>query len=204
MKKIFWVVSALLALGLAAFGLLVLRQQATAATVAERLPVNTRLGGELALPSTLGHPVNLKDWRGKVVLLDFGYTTCPDVCPTVLARLRQVLKELGPEAAQVQVVFVSFDPARDSLEHLRAYLKFFDPRMVGATGSEAEIAALARRYGVVYLKDEQGSAAGYGYSHSDYIYLLDTEGRVRKLYDGKATSKDMTDDIHALLPHGLF
>lgn len=195
MKKT--VVAALLGVALlgAGFGFWQVQARATAL---QALPVNTRLGGELVLPSTLGHPVDLKSYRGKVVLLTFGFTSCPDVCPTVMARLRQVLKGLGPEADRVQVLFVSFDPARDSLDHLKQYVGYFDPRMVGATGSEAEVAAVAKRYGVIYIKEDTGSAAGYGFAHSDYIYLIDAEGNVRKLYDTHASTSEIQADVATL------
>lgn len=163
------------------------------------LPVNAKLGGNFILPSTLGRPLNLKDLRGKVVLLNFGFTSCPDVCPTVLARLRQTLKDMGPEADQVQVVFASFDPARDTLAHMKPYLAYFDPGIIGVTGSEAEVAAVAKQYGVVYIREELDSAVGYGFAHSDYIYLIDPAGRVRKLYDSRAGSEEMQADARALL-----
>lgn len=172
----------------------------------ELLPVNTRMGGNFILPSTLGRPLDMASLHGKVVLLNFGFTSCPDVCPLVLARLRQVLKELGPDAAHTQVVFVSFDPARDTLPVLTAYVQHFSPDIIGVTGTEAGIASVAARYGVVYLKENSGSASGYGFAHSDYIYLLDAQGRVRKLYASDAKTMDMTADVRLLLraDRGLF
>lgn len=166
---------------------------------ADALPVNTRMGGDFVLPSTRDVPLELRQLRGKVVLLNFGFASCPDVCPTVLARLRQVIGELGPDAARAQVVFVSFDPARDTMAHLKGYVAHFHPDIIGATGSDAEIVAVAKKYGVVYLKEDTGSAAGYGFAHSDYIYLLDTEGRVRKLYDNQAPTTQISADVRTLL-----
>lgn len=164
----------------------------------QQLPVNTKMGGDFVLPSTLGHPLDTRTLRGKVVLLDFGFTSCPDVCPLVLARLRQVLKELGPEAAATQVLFVSFDPVRDTLPNLTAYVRHFHPDIIGATGTEAEIATVAAEYGVVYLKESSGSAAGYNFAHSDYIYLIDSKGHVRKLYDSKAPTSEIAADVRLL------
>lgn len=166
---------------------------------AEALPVNTRLGGDFLLPSTRGDLLDTARLRGKVVLLNFGFTSCPDVCPMVLARLKQVLAELGPDAASTQVVFVSFDPERDSVEHMKPYLAHFDPAIIGATGSTDEIAAVARQYGVIYAKQDSGSAAGYAFAHSDFIYLIDPAGRVRKLYDTKAPTTEITADVRTLL-----
>lgn len=164
----------------------------------ELLPVNTRMGGDFVLPSSLGHPLDTRQLRGKVVLLNFGFTSCPDVCPLVLARLREVRRELGRDAAGVQVVFVSFDPARDTLANLKLYVQHFSPDFIGATGSDAQIAQVAARYGVVYLKENTGSASGYGFAHSDYIYLIDADGHVRKLYDSKARPDAIVSDIRLL------
>lgn len=164
----------------------------------EALPVNTRMGGDFTLPATRGQLLDTRSLRGKVVLLNFGFTSCPDVCPLVLARLRQVVKTLGTDAAGVQVLFVSFDPARDRLPGLKAYVEHFDPGFLGATGTEAEIATVAARYGVVYLREDTGSAAGYGFAHSDYIYLIDGAGHVRKLYDAHARTDEIAADVRLL------
>lgn len=166
---------------------------------AESLPVNARMGGDFVLASTRDVPLDTRQLRGKVVLLNFGFASCPDVCPTVLARLRQVILELGADAASAQVVFVSFDPERDTLELLKGYVAHFHPDIIGATGSAAQIAAVGKQYGVVYMKEDTGSAAGYGFAHSDYIYLLDTEGRVRKLYDNRTPTTDISRDVRTLL-----
>lgn len=166
---------------------------------ADALPVNMRMGGDFVLPSTRGAPLDTRQLRGKVVLLNFGFASCPDVCPMVLARLRQVMSELGADGARTQVVFVSFDPARDTVAQLKGYVSHFHPAIIGATGTEAEIAAVTRQYGVVYMKEDTGSAAGYGFAHSDYIYLLDTQGRVRKLYDNRTPTTEMSRDVRTLL-----
>lgn len=165
----------------------------------EALPINHQLGGDFVLPSTRNQPLDTKDLRGKVVLINFGFTSCPDVCPMVLAKLKQVLAELGTEAGATQVVFISFDPERDNLTHLKAYVEHFDPRIIGATGSLTDVAVVARQYGVVYLKQASGSAAGDGFTHSDYIYLADQQGRIRKLYDTKAEPSQIVADVRGLL-----
>ena len=126
-------VMAALVLALAIAALVTLSWQAKKQTL-KLLPVNTRMGGNFILSSTLGRPLDMASLRGKMVLLNFGFTSCPDVCPLVLARLRQVLKELGPDAARTQVVFVSFDPARDTLPVLTAYVQHFSPGIVGVDG----------------------------------------------------------------------
>ena len=185
------------ALALALVVLLALQWQVRRQAL-ERLPVNSRMGGDFVLPSTLGQPLDTRTLRGKIVLLNFGFTSCPDVCPMVLARLRQTVKELGEDAANVQVVFVSFDPARDTLPVLKGYVQHFDPAFIGATGTEVQVAQTAARYGVVFLQEKGGSAAGYGFAHSDYIYLLDGEGRVRKLYANDARTTEIADDVRLL------
>jgi protein SCO1/2 len=108
------------------------------------------------------------------------------------------MKELGDAAAGVQVVFVSFDPARDTLPDLKLYVTHYDPDFIGATGTDAQVATVAAQYGVVYLKEASGSAAGYNFVHSDYIYLIDGRGRLRKLYDSKAPTSEITDDVRLL------
>ncbi|PIE42125.1 MAG: photosynthetic protein synthase I [Gammaproteobacteria bacterium] len=170
------------------------------------LPVNTRLGGDIELPSTLagadGQPgkiARLSDFRGKVVLLNFGYTSCPDICPMVLARMAQIVKRLGDQANQVQGVFVSFDSKRDSAERLKEYIAYFNRHFVGFTGTEEQIAAATRQYAVIYKAQQSDSAAGVLYSHSDYIYLLDREGRVRALFATDTPLQQMVQDVRSLL-----
>ncbi len=167
--------------------------------VASSLPVNTRLGGDFELPSTLDDSTRLSDFKGKVVLLNFGYTHCPDICPMVLNRMASLLNELGEERARVQPVFVTFDPARDTRERLREYLAYFGDDFVGFTGSEEQLAKVARQYGVVAIPQQSDSAAGTLFTHSDYIYLLDQQGRVRALFAKSDAMDDMVEDVESLL-----
>lgn len=164
------------------------------------LPINALLGGEFELPSTLERPLKLSELKGKVVLLNFGYTTCPDICPMVLARLTHVLKLLPEsEVEQVQTLFVTFDPERDTVPHLQKYLEFFHPSMIGMTGELSEIEKVGKQYGVVFIKQDVNTDAGYLYAHSDYVYLLDKQGRIRKLYSKDDSNEDMVADIRGLL-----
>ncbi|HJW26253.1 MAG TPA: SCO family protein [Rhodocyclaceae bacterium] len=134
------------------------------------------VGGDFTLHSGDG-PVSLAKFRGKVVLLNFGYTYCPDICPTALTSLAAALNQLAPaEAERVAVLFVSVDPERDTPAHLKDYVAFFDPRMVGLTGTPAEVAAVARQYGVFYAKHKSESAAGYVVDHSSETYLIGPDG----------------------------
>ncbi len=140
------------------------------------------IGGAFTLESAAG-PVSLKDFEGKVVAIYFGYTHCPDICPTSLASLAAAIAELTPaEQAQVQGVFISVDPERDNPQRASEYAKAFHPGFAGLTGSEEAIAEVAKRYFVLYEKVEmEDSAMGYAVDHSSIVYVLDRDGKVRTL-----------------------
>ena len=126
-------------------------------------------------------PVDLSDFHGKAVLLFFGYTSCPDICPTTLVTLSESLSSLtADERKKVAVLFVSVDPERDTVAHLKTYLDFFSIGAVGLTGTAEQIADVARRYGVFYSKQAADSATGaYSMDHSADTFLVGPEGRVR-------------------------
>lgn len=133
-------------------------------------------GGDFTLKSSAG-PVSLKDYRGKVVLLYFGYTYCPDICPTSLTATAQALASLLPaELARVQTLFVSVDPERDTPERLKDYAAFFHPSMIGVTGSPAEIAEVARRYGASYARQQIAGVSNYVVDHSALTYVIAPDG----------------------------
>lgn len=133
-------------------------------------------GGDFTLRSVAGS-LSLHDLRGKVVLLYFGYTLCPDICPTSLAFTAQGLAQLdAKELEKVQMLFVTVDPARDSLERLKDYTAFFHPSIIGLTGTPEEIAQAAKRYGASYAKQQVESAAGYVVDHSADTYLVAPDG----------------------------
>lgn len=135
-------------------------------------------GGDFTLDGRAG-PVALHDFSGKVVLLYFGYTYCPDICPTSLAVWQQALDALTPgELAQVQPLFVSVDPERDSIARLADYAQFFHPRIVALTGRPAALAEIAGRYGAVFVRQESASAGGYVIDHSALTYVVDPQGRL--------------------------
>lgn len=135
-------------------------------------------GGDFTLHSANG-PLSLHDLKGKVVLLYFGYTFCPDICPTSLAFTAQGLNQLSPdEQARTQMLFISVDPARDTLEKLKEYGAFFHPNIVGLSGSEQEISAVAKNYGASYSRQDTGSAGGYVVDHSAATYVVDPAGRM--------------------------
>ncbi len=169
---------------------------------ANSLPVVAGLGGEFQLPATTGQALALSSLRGKVVLLNFGFTQCPDVCPMTLTRLGKVLRELADEGVdmqRVQPLFVTFDPERDTLDHLREYVAYFHPALIGLRGDPDQTAALARQYKVIYLKQDTGSAGGYVFQHSDFVYVIDTFGRVRLLVGGKDPDAALHEAVKRLL-----
>jgi len=136
-------------------------------------------GGDFTLESASG-PVSLKDYRGKLVLLYFGYTFCPDICPTSLAATAEGLKQLKPEeAARVAMIFISVDPERDTPARLKEYVEFFHPNLVGVTGKPADLAEIAKRYGVFYAKQKVETAGGgYVVDHSSDTYMLGPDGQL--------------------------
>lgn len=142
------------------------------------------LGGDFKLVGHDGKPFDSRSLRGSVVWVFFGYTTCPDVCPTTLARLtkaREILKE-EKMALLVRSAFITVDPERDPPETLQKYLSYFSLPVNGITGPPEEIAAVAKSYGAAYEKVDSGSAGGYLVNHSTYVYLLDGQGRLRHLF----------------------
>lgn len=160
-------------------------------------------GGDFRLQSWRG-PVSLSDLRGKLVLIYFGYTWCPDICPTNLAIISLALKQLtASEREQVQALFLSVDPERDSVERLRTFAEYFDPIILGMTGSQRAIADVARRYGVAYRRAEQGdSAMGYTLDHSSYIYVVDRNGRLVDILEHATPAERLVEVIRARLAEG--
>ena len=138
-------------------------------------------GGDFTLQSAHGS-VNLADFRGKVVVVYFGYTACPDICPTSMATLKAALALLTPaEAAKVQGLFVSVDPERDTLEHIQRYVSYFHPSLIGVSGTQAELQEITRRYGAFYRKVEvPGSAMAYTIDHSAVLYVIDQQGKLQE------------------------
>jgi protein SCO1/2 len=146
-----------------------------------------------------GATVHGKDFRGKVVLLYFGYTHCPDVCPTTLALLSHAVKALGTSADQVRILFVSVDPARDTLAQLKTYAAAFGPEVVGLRGSEDELKAFTRRYRVSYGYGKPDSRGAYEVSHSSAVYVFDREGEIRLLIGSTDNAPTITGDLQRLL-----
>ncbi len=136
---------------------------------------------DFTLTDQNGQPFHLKDHRGKVVFLFFGYLSCPDVCPTTLSKLARVYSLLGPQKSKILTVFVSVDPARDTPAKLKEYLEYFHVPSVGLTGTKEQIDQVVNAYKASYENVQTESAIGYLVNHSDYIYVLDIQGTVRFL-----------------------
>ncbi len=146
-----------------------------------------------------GRPLTLARFKGRLVLLVFGFTNCPEVCPTTLATLAQARKQLGPEAADVQVVYVTVDPERDDIARIRQYLAAFDPTFIGGTDAPATLAAMRKRYGVVAEKIASKQPSAYGMNHSTSVWLIDRAGRLRAMMPYGHEAKDFVHDLKLLM-----
>jgi protein SCO1/2 len=155
-----------------------------------------RLAPDFTLQGSDGSALRLSAYRGKVVLLGFGFTHCLAVCPVTLATLAAARKALGAAATDLQVVYLTVDPERDDAARMRDYLAGFDPGFVGGTGSEAQLAAVRKDYGVISAK--QAGADG-DYSHSSFVYLIDRAGRIRALMPFGHPAADYVHDVKVLL-----
>jgi len=136
------------------------------------------------------------------VLLFFGYTRCPDVCPTTLYDYKQIMQRLGGRSDLVRFVFVTVDAERDSLEHLGAYTEAFDPRIIALGGSPEALAAVYADYGVFIQKNDLGSAAGYLIDHTARVYVVDAAGDLRLTFPFGMEAEDMADDVSYLVGEG--
>ena len=156
-------------------------------------------GGDFNLEGPEG-PVALKDYRGKVVLLFFGYTHCPDICPTSLSVTAQALTALDEsEQKQVQVLFVSVDPERDTMDKLKDYAAYFHPKILGITGKPDELAAAAALYGASYAKQEPDDKGAYAVAHSAYTYLIDRNGRLVSSIDYGTPAPQLLAEVRKVL-----
>jgi len=157
------------------------------------------LGRELALTGHDGKPRTLADFRGKVVLVFFGYTFCPDVCPTTLADAAQALKALGKDADRVQVLFVTVDPERDTPQVLSKYVPAFDARFLGLYGDAAATRKAAKDFKIFYEKRAGKAPGEYAVDHSGQSYLFDAQGRIRLLLRHDRIAQDLVKDLRTLL-----
>lgn len=151
-----------------------------------------------------GKTVTEEDFKGKTVMMFFGYASCPDICPTTMAQLAQVMQELNQDASKVRILFISVDPHRDTPKILQAYVDAFDSNAIGLTGSEKQIADVARRYRVAYQieKPSASNPDNYEVAHSRGVYIFDAEGHARYLAADTESVEVLTAGVKTLLDQG--
>jgi protein SCO1 len=154
---------------------------------------------EFQLTDQDDRPVTAADYRHDIVLLYFGYTECPDECPTTLTMLANALHTLGPRASQVRVLFVSVDPSRDTTGVLKRYVTNFGPQFVGLRPDESELAALSKRYRIAYHYEKPDKDGNYEVDHSSAVFIFDGDGRARLLGLTDNTSQQVASDLRRLL-----
>jgi protein SCO1 len=154
---------------------------------------------EFQLTDQDGQPVTAANYRNDIVLLYFGYTECPDECPTTLTMLANALRTLGPQASQVRVLFVSVDPRRDTTEVLKRYVNNFGPQFVGLRPDQDELTALSKRYRIAYHYEKPDKYGNYEVDHSSAIFIFDRTGRARLLGLSDTTAQQVSSDLRRLL-----
>ena len=158
------------------------------------------IGGPFSLVGADGKPVTDRDFRGRYMLIFFGFTHCPDICPAELQVIAQALEQLGDKAKTVVPVFITLDPERDTPEAMANYVKSFGPNFVGLTGSPGAIATAAKAYRVAYAKVENKDSAGdYSVDHSALVYLMDPEGRYVTHFSYGLSADQMAEKLEKLL-----
>ena len=169
----------------------------------EELEVFKGIGGNFTLYSSHNHNASLKDYQGNVVMMSFGYTFCPDTCPITLTLLKQVIEKFSKGSDQVQTLFITVDPKRDTPEHMKNYLSSFHPNFIGLTGTKKEILEVAEKYGSAYMKNPTiDSESNYLMIHTGYVYLIDQSGKVRAIYPKETEVNQIVNDIKGLLVSG--
>ncbi|MEO8344897.1 MAG: SCO family protein [Betaproteobacteria bacterium] len=156
-------------------------------------------GRDFQLNDANGKPRTLADFRGKAVVMFFGYTHCPDVCPTTLAELAEVMKQLGPDAERVQVLFVTVDPERDTPQLLAQYVPAFDPRFLGLYGDAAATERTAKEFKIIYQKQPGVTPGSYTMDHSAGTYIFDPQGRLRLYVSYGQKPEVFAHDLRELL-----
>ncbi len=163
------------------------------------LPGGTSLGGPFTLTDHDGRAVTDATYRGRLMLVFFGFTFCPDVCPTELQTVAAALDQLGPRAAEVRPLFVSVDPGRDTPAKLRDYVALFHPAITGLTGTPEQVAAAARAYRVYYARVTPPGASEYLMDHSAFTYLMGRDGTLRAIFRPGASAEEIAAGLRANL-----
>jgi protein SCO1/2 len=189
--------TSLLLIGAVAAGVFLFSKPASfrGTTYTEPYPV----APQIELTHGAGTSFRLSEMRGKVIILFFGYTSCPDICPTTLAGLNQALGKLGDQADQVQVLFVTVDPQRDTPERVQEYVNHFNSDFIGLSGTEQELAKTWNDYGVFRETVEGTSAAGYLVNHTARVTLIDQQGNLRVSFGFDTPVEDIVHDLKLLL-----
>lgn len=159
-------------------------------------------GGDFELTAHTGKRMRVSEFRGKVVVMFFGYTHCPDVCAPTLVKLDQAVKRLGDDAQHVQVLFITVDPGHDTVQQLAGFVPRFNPAFIGLTGSDSEIAGVASGYKVAYGKNPASRPGQILVDHSTGILVMDTTGRPRLLVKNDVAVEDLVHDLKLLLKAG--
>ena len=154
---------------------------------------------DIPLPDHNGQQRSLKDFRGKVVVVFFGYTQCPDVCPTTMQEMAEVKKMLGPDGDRLQSIFVTVDPERDTPDMLKAYMGNFDPSFLALRGTPEQTAAVAKDFKIYFKKVDGKSPTSYTMDHSAGSYIYDTQGRLRVYYRYGSGAEALAADVRTLL-----
>jgi protein SCO1 len=162
------------------------------------------IGGPFTLSTPEGATVTDRTYRGKWLLVYFGYTSCPDTCPTMLLDISTALKELGPDAQKVQPLFISVDPQHDTPQVMQQYTQSFDPHILGLVGTPQQIAYAAQKYGVYYVRHRTGPGINdYVIDHSSYLYVMDPEGKFVRAFQSDTPGERIADVLRGLLVPGL-
>ena len=161
-------------------------------------PAATGIGGPFTLIDTNSKTVTDQTYRGKWMLIYFGYTNCPDACPLALHNISVALEKLGPKASVIQPLFITVDPNRDTPQAMADYLKNFDPRIAGLTGSPAQTDVVAKAYHV-YVAPQKSDGNDYLIAHSAYIYLMDPQGNFVNIIDGSVPGNQMAAKLHQMM-----
>ena len=202
MRRILLIASvAALVFGAGLFALVLVEGRNVHTATAANTAVGAALGGPFTLVGSDGKPITDRAFRGKLLLVYFGYTFCPDVCPTTLNNIAQALVQLGTQADAVVPVFISVDPKRDTPAVIGGYVKAFDPRIIGLTGSAAQIAAVAKEYRVYYAP-QPAQNGDYLVDHSSLVYLMDRNGRFLKVFAGSLSGVEMADTMRPFIAAG--
>lgn len=163
------------------------------------IPAGVSIGGPFTLTDDKNHTVTDANYRGRWMLVFFGYTNCPDECPLTLQKMAKSLEDLGPLADRVAPLFITVDPARDTPDRLASYLENFDTRIIGLAGGDEQIAAIAKAYRVYYAPGQNEQSGTDLVSHSTFLYLMNPDGKLNALFSQDVTADKLTAALHARL-----